>query len=268
MATFSLSRTTVSVCLLVTQAAMATDWIGVDDFNALAEGDVLAVAPTWQSISGFEPARVVTPDDGNPVAQIEAGQALATNIPGEILAIPEGQSGVIFLKFRAMSDSRYWGGVFGMASNPPATPDDLNVAWTLGNPGQGSRPNATFAILHDSGQDVLVKNRGRMNRAYDDVEPEIEPEVWYNLWVTIDNSRDEVRMYIQGGDFSKRTELTHFRNAKKNVFQFQTASASDLTHFVILNPTDAEVSHNPRSIQVDNITYYLQTAPSAVAEAN
>ncbi len=256
----------LSYCLFISQSAFATDWIPVDDFNSYNEGHSIEHSPKWQPVIGFSPATIATAEDGNPVAQVEPGQAIATSITAGSLAIPEGQSGVIFMKFRALDDSRYWSGVFGMASKEVTSANDLNVAWTLGNPGQGGRPNATFAILGDKKDEILLKNRGRMNKAYAN-EPEIEPNVWYHLWVEIDNSRDEVHMYIQGGKFEKRAELTSYKDAEKKNFQFKTASASDLTHFVILNPTDPE-EHNPRSIQVDEINFFVQAVPSALAGAN
>lgn len=265
MANLSTLWAAAASSLLFCQTASATDWASVDDFDACREGAAITQTTSWQTLTGFQAPKCVMLDDGNLVAQISAGEAMATNINARKLAIPEGKSGVIYLKFRALGDSRYWGGVFGMASKPSATMDDLNVGWTLGNPSQGSRPNATFAVLGDEGDEILVKNRGRMNKAYADMDPEIEPDVWYSLWITIDNSRDEIRMHIQGGDFVKRTELSHFSDSNQNAFQFKTASASDLTHFVILNPTDDNVEHNPRSIQIDEINYYVQQAPSAVA---
>jgi len=258
-------RIALASTFLTTSFLSATNCTAVDDFDEFNDRAYVDQSSTWQKLSGFDSPRIHLTDRGNPVADIKPGQAMATNIPARSLMIPEGQTGVIYLKFRALSDSRYWGGVFGMASKPVTSEDDLNVAWTLGNPGQGSRPNATFAILGDDKDEILLKNRGRMNKAYEDLKPEIKPDVWYSLWVTIDNSRDEVSMYIQGGDFEKRTELTHFRQAENDVFQFQTASASDLTHFVILNPTDPDVEHNPRTIQVDEINYFVQDGQTALA---
>ncbi|MBK1859776.1 hypothetical protein [Cerasicoccus arenae] len=242
---------------------MAADWIGVDDFDSHQDGSSTSTKRAWMDIRNFEPATVTTLPDGNQVAQIAPGQALASSTRAQSLMIPEGASGVIFLKFRTLKDSRYWGGVFGMASKTIVSESDIAAAWTLGNPKQGSRPNATLAVLSPDDDQVLVNNRGRMNKAYE-VMPEIKPDVWYSLWVTVDNSHDEVRMYIQGGDFEKRTELTDFRDDKKNAFQFQTASASDLTHFVVINPTDPE-DHNPRTIQIDEINFYVEAMPSAVA---
>lgn len=250
--------------LLATSTIHASDWIGVDDFEQHSEGQAVTAKPAWQALPGFQAATVALNEDHSYVGQIAAGQALCSSANLANLAIPEGATGTIFIKFRAQSDSRYWGGVFGMASKPVKSESDFSVGWTLGNPGQGSRPNATFAVLGDKKDEVLIKNRGRMNKAYD-VQPEIKPGVWYSLWVTIDNSRDEISMYIQGGDFVKRTQLTDFRTGTEKTFSFRTASASDLTHFVIINPADPDVAHDPRTIEVDEINYFVVPAPSAVA---
>lgn len=256
-------RSAVSL-LLLSSTVYATDWVGVDDFEKHQEGQAVTAQPAWQVLPGFETATIALDENHSYVSQISPGQALCTSIKLNKLAIPEGATGTIFLKFRTLKDSRYWGGVFGMASKPVASEQELNVGWTLGTPADGSRPAATFAVLGDSEAGVLVKNRGRMNEAYG-FAPEIKPGVWYSLWVTIDNSRDEISLFIQGGDFEKRTQLTNYQNSKQSAFSFRTASASDLTHFVIINPTDPDVTHNPRTIQVDEINYFVQPAPSALA---
>ncbi|WP_309382252.1 hypothetical protein [Cerasicoccus frondis] len=253
--------------LFFAQTAFAGDWISIDDFEGHHHDQRVSVSKNWVNLAGFEPGDIVMLENGNHVAQIGPGQAIATNQHLENLAIPEGATGIIYLRFRALADSRYWGGVFGMTSRNVDGEEDLNVGWTLGDPSQGSRPNSTFAVLGSSKDEILVNNRGRMNKAYEDLAPEIKPDIWYDLWVTIDNSRDEVKLFIQGGDFTKRTELTHFRNAKQDVFKFQTASASDLTHFIVFNPTEGS-DYNPRSIQVDDINFIVQSSPSAVAAGN
>lgn len=255
-------------CAFLAQTATAGDWTGVDDFESHNDGDLVTKTQSWRPVASFEQAKIVMLEDGNHVAQIGPGQAIATSATQGNLSIPEGATGVIYLKFRSLSDSRYWGGAFGMTSRLPQSEDGINAGWTLGNPGQGSRPNATFAVLGEKPNDlILVNNRGRMNKSYGDAAPEIKPNVWYDLWVTIDNSRDEISMYIQGGDFKKRTELTHFRKSDANAFPFQTASASDLTQFVIMNPIEG-TDYNPRSIQVDDINVILHSSPSAIASGH
>ncbi|WP_309400869.1 hypothetical protein [Cerasicoccus maritimus] len=248
--------------LLLTQTALANDWLNVDDFENHQEGQRVDAIRNWTKLSNFAPGTVVK-DGENRVAQIGPGEAICTRVGSSKLTIPEGATGIIYLRFRTLTDSRYWGGVFGLSGRKPTNESDLNVGWSLGTPDK-SRPNATFTVLSHGKKDILVNYRGRMNKAYEDLGPEIKPGVWYDLWVTIDNSRDEIRTFIQGGDFVKRTELSHFRNADQKTFQFQTASASDLSHFVIMNPTEG-TNYNPRTIQVDNINFIVESAPSAVA---
>ncbi|MGE9296154.1 MAG: hypothetical protein ACQKBV_07715, partial [Puniceicoccales bacterium] len=113
---------------------------------------------------------------------------------------------------------------------------------------------------------VLVSNRGSRNKAYDG-RPEIKPEVWYSIWVTIDNSRDEQRFYIEGGDFAKRTELTEFTDETQRFLPFQSKGAMELRHFVISCPVGAE-GETPRTIQVDDINFMLQSPTSAIADVN
>jgi len=245
--------------------ASAGGWQLIDDFESQRPDERVVESPQWMRGDGAESPTVVRLEDGNQVAQIEPGQALVTVGGPDGVAIPEGGVALVYLKFRTLHSSRYWGGVFGMSRDSNPAPETVDAAWLLGRPSDGPRPNATFFAPSKDDDFVFLKNRGRMNRAYEN-HPEIKPEVWHTLWVTIDNSRDEMRFYIQGGDFESRTELTHYRDGAERFAPFQRPGALELRHFIVGCPTDAEGA-SPRTIQVDDINFMLQAPTSAIAGA-
>ncbi|MEO0796593.1 MAG: hypothetical protein AAFX93_15595 [Verrucomicrobiota bacterium] len=243
----------------------ADGWYLIDDFEDLPHGTELTDLAQWLPKPGYGSATVEVINGRNAVAQIGPGQAVISNSATGI-EIPANSSGVLYFKFKMVGDTRFSGGVFGMASSPVVDASEIDAAWNLGRPEDGSRPSATLSVNQEGKDIYLVRNRGRMNKAYGDMNPEIKPNIWYDVWVTIDNSRDEMRMYIQGGDFRGRTEVSHYRDSKQTSFPFQVKGALDLRHFVIANPLDGTgKGRNPRTLQVDEINFMLRTPPSSLA---
>jgi hypothetical protein len=141
------------------------------------------------------------------------------------VTIPNGTTATLFFRLRVDSDN-----------NNSATPV-LN--WTAGmsdvalTSGNGAYADFESAVNQnrDAGNPGYHEMRARDGGSYVQLET-LQSNVWYSVWMVINNTTDTTRMYMQGGQLAVQTLLDD--PTGKTAFTFRNgAAANDLVRFFV-----------------------------------
>ncbi len=183
----------LTVVALVSTQAMAA-FVLVDDFDSYATG-VIHGKGDWTSNST---AHTVVADPAN-----AANQVLDLGVPGDSLSktaynsaasisLANNTTGTLFMRVRMASSSA--DASFGLTDvNVPSAWGDFRSQARFEGGSMDVRDETAFETVIGGGNEVDNAN------------------VWYNLWMVINNSNDTSRIYIQSDDdaaFASQTEVT------------------------------------------------------------
>jgi hypothetical protein len=143
---------------------------------------------------------VIVADPADPNNQV-AGFLGGSGDRGSYLPalIPAGQTGTLFFRLRVDTD------------NSDLTTPVLN--WSVGMSHVALTGNGGFGDFQaqlnqnrDAGNSLPEEMRIRDAGAFVSLTP-LQAEVWYNVWMVMDNSADATQVYVQGGQFPEQTLL-------------------------------------------------------------
>ncbi len=206
--------------------AARAGFVLIDDFEDYLPGPVDEqgewVAASVTSIVAIDPAG-------------ESNQALAVTSDSTYLyrdlLIPDGAVRVLFLRFMFHEHQNY---SFGMSD--VASPDQFGHFEV-----ELSMSNAT--------PDLRINDGG----TYEDLLP-LKTDVWYNVWILIDNVTDDSRVYLHSRPFSAAAPEDLLASDGQTVFEFRDETARNLLNFFI--KTGGGSSENSGPLYIDDI--YLE----------
>jgi hypothetical protein len=176
----------------------------VDDFEALVAGSPIAVHPAWTDAAGS--GTVVADLDGS------ANQALAVATESSWLYRPltvvNGSTHTLFLRFAVGSQQNVSFGLSDLAR--PAEINDFEVELNVAN------DPVELRISTDVVGDKYTKLTG------------LDPRVWYNLWLLVDNAAEQTSVYLHARDGQAATDSDLL-----GTFLFRQGGAGDLRSFFI-----------------------------------
>ena len=178
----------------------------------------------WRSNQGTV---VADPDDANnQVAGFLGGTGdRATYRPA---LITDGTTGTLFLRLRVATD------------NSETTTPVLN--WSVGMSDVALAGEGAFGdfesqlnMNRDAGNTIPREMRLRDAGAFDPVT-ELDPAVWYKIWMVIDNAADVTEVFMQGGALATQTQLLGVADGQ-SAFVFRNSGggtvANDLIRFFV-----------------------------------
>jgi hypothetical protein len=133
--------------------------------------------------------------------------------------VAAGATRMLFLRLRFEEHGRYSFGL-SFASNPT---EYIDFQAELG---------MAAATTSDPANDLRVAN-GSSTEIYD-VLTTLEPSIWYNVWVLVNNDSQTYRVWLNsnpGGDAQAGDQLAN--SADENEFEFRKAPGDDLENFFI-----------------------------------
>ena len=211
-----------------TQQAGAV-FVLIDDFEDYTPGPIDDQGD-WFAAST---ASIVTADPADEFDQVLAVATDSTRLYRDLL-IANTTVRVLFFRFRFHEQLSV---SYGMSdSSSPDQFGDFEVELSLTNASPDLRINdgGSYEFLHL-----------------------LEPDVWYNVWIRIDNALDESTVYLHHRPFSAARADDLLDADGQIAFEFRDSTAGDLRTFYI--KTGGGSSQNVGPLYIDDI--YLQDSP-------
>jgi hypothetical protein len=170
---------------------------------------------------------VITTDPANEDNQVLAVTADSTHLHHELFLL-NGTVRMLYWRFRFGGQQAY---SFGMsASTFPDQFGEFEVELSMSN------ANNNLRVLDDNNYEELI---------------ELQPHTWYNVWILIDNSTDESRVYLHPG-LVRPADLNDLLDSEgQTEFVFRGGTGGDLRTFYI--KTGGGSSGNSGPLYLDDI---------------
>lgn len=215
----------------------------IDDFEARQIGPILYQGD-WLGMFGgdrvvMDPTAFEGGNTNNKVLRLAtANQSLA--FPA---LIPEGQTGTLYFRAASTTWSR----------------DDVSLGFSdKPSFGYASQNDYEVQVVRRTGNNLANKNIGVYDGTtlYSDIQPFLS-DVWYKVWVVVDNAADTWQMYIQDASLAEPAPVTHDGTG---VFSFRNgAAANDLVRFFLWTPQQSVSNGAGGGFWVDDIYLAMGT---------
>ena len=164
--------------------------VALDDFESYTTGAPIDGQGGWIASSSVDVVYDTT--EGNRLMQLKGGSSNVYKSLGG-LAIDDGQTGTLFFRFQASSNSVDHG--LGLSD--------------VASPGDWGDYEATALAFPDGSS---IKLRGRNGGAYQDLTLSggaggLSVNTWYHVWMVVNNAADTADFHIQGGGISTQTQV-------------------------------------------------------------
>ena len=218
---FVLSLLASSALLWGAIGAAAAPFTLIDNFEA-TEGPLDGRLGLWVSNGGEIVVDPATPT--NRVIMIGGAGERGSHIPA---TIANGQTGTMFFRLRVDTDNA---NVETPVYNWSAGMSDVAIS----GDGAFGDYEAQLNQNRDEGNFLPEEVRIRDAAAFVSLTP-LQPEVWYKVWLVINNATDTTEVHMEGGQFPTRTQVSTLDGVTSFVFRNSGGGpvANDLVRFFI-----------------------------------
>lgn len=221
------SRILAIFAVLFAATASQAEFVLIEDFDMLVPGNISG-QNDWHA-AGTASQVVIDPADG--LNQVLAVTAESTIIYKNVL-IANNTVRMLFFRFRFDSQLSC---SYGMSdSSAPDQFGDFEVELSLTN------ASSELRINNDGQYDALTV---------------LQPGVWYNCWMLIDNINDRTRVWLHDRDGEWASEGDLLYSGTLSAFIFRDGAAGDLRNYYI--KTGSGNSENSGPLYIDDI--HLET---------
>jgi hypothetical protein len=190
--------------LACSASAASGAYVAVETFESYANNtDVVTASANWEEAGTAMSLTAITDptDSGNIVGQVGGSGNGTAQIFNNTISIPDNSSATIFFRFR------FTGSQFNLLTGTSHfnTPDAFGDLATIVRIGDGS-PSNTQLYGYDS-------------TTYEIIAASTNQNAWYNVWMVINHTSNDMHVYLQSDDDPDYSTQTHLTNGDPHGFR-------------------------------------------------